>query len=274
MAMKACRECRTEVSTEAQACPHCGAAMPTRERSVSWTPCPKCGSAKTQQIGRGLMGFGSLVMGSCLLWIPVIGWILAPIFFLAAVALWISAALPSAKVSFHCQSCKQWFTIPKSELVRTDAGGPNLRAGMATKVPTWLGALILVAIAVAILVIPTGNAPKSRSPASQTRRAAAPVPVGKNWELVRTQGMMKLVHIANTKEGDRAVYQDAIRSLCTAGEYCSIGFWSTRALVPGRLPMSDAEAKAQVASYTRNPSTGFDEFLLACRIEKDRNKCF
>ncbi len=274
MAMQACRECQTEVSTEAQACPHCGAAMPTRERSISWTPCPKCGSAKTQQIGRGLMGFGSLVMGSCLLWIPVIGWILAPIFFLAAVALWVSAALPSAKVSFHCQSCKQWFTIPKSELARSDAGVPNRRARMATKIPTWLGAVILVAIAVAILAIRTGNTPESRAPTSQRPTAPVPAPVRRDWELVRTQGMMKLVHVAKTKEADRAVYQDAIRSLCRAGEYCFISFWSTRALVPARLPMSDAEAKAQVASYTRNPSTGLDEFLLTCRIEKDRNKCF
>ena len=35
----------------------------------------QCGSAKTQKIGKGLMGFVALVMGSCLLWIPVIGWV-------------------------------------------------------------------------------------------------------------------------------------------------------------------------------------------------------
>ena len=85
---------------------------------------------------------------------------------------------------------------------------------------------------------------------------------------------MKLVYVAKTKEADRAVYQDAIRSLCRTGEYCYISFWSTRALVPARIPMSDAEARAQVASYTRNPTTGFNEFLLTCRIEKDPNKCF
>src|SRR5438876_129135 len=124
---------------------------PTRIGGRSRASRPKCGSAKSQQIGRGLMGFGSLVMGSCLLWIPVIGWILAPVFFLAAVALWVSAALPSAKVSFHCQSCKQWFTIPKSELARSEAGARSLGARVATKIPTWLGTLILVAIAVAIL---------------------------------------------------------------------------------------------------------------------------
>lgn len=144
---------------------------------------------------------------------------------------------------------------------------------MATKIPTWLGVIILVAIAVAIFVIPSSNPPNS-PPVLQTPGPAAPARVTRNWELVRTQGMMKLVHVAKANENDRSVYRNAIRSLCSAGEYCYISFWSTRALVPARLPMSDAEAQAQVASYTRNPSTGLDEFLPTCRIEKDPNKCF
>ena len=116
LAMMPCRGCGVNVSTEAQACPNCGAAAPTRRRSADWVPCPKCGSAKTQRIGPGAMGFFSLVMGSCLLWIPIIGWVLAPIFFLGALLLWISALLPSGKVSFQCQSCKGWFSVPKGDL--------------------------------------------------------------------------------------------------------------------------------------------------------------
>ena|SRR6266480_4484827 len=145
---------------------------------------------------------------------------------------------------------------------------------MGTKIPSWLGVLILVVIAVAILSVPSGKVSKSRPAVSQTAKAVAPSAVRENWELVRTQAMTKLVYVTKAKEADRTVYQDAIRSLCTAGEYCYIGFWSTRGLVPSHMPMSDAEAEAQVASYTRNPSTGFDEFLLTCRIEKDRRKCF
>ncbi|HEY6926165.1 MAG TPA: hypothetical protein VI653_21965 [Steroidobacteraceae bacterium] len=86
--------------------------------------------------------------------------------------------------------------------------------------------------------------------------------------------MLKLVYVAKAEETDRAVYQDAIRSLCSAGGYCYILFWSNRRLVPAVVPMSDAEANAEVASYTHNPTTGFDEFLLTCRIEKDPHKCF
>lgn len=79
-------------------------------------PPGKCGSAKTQKMGRGLMGFISFATGSCMLWIPVIGWVLAPILFVVAVVLWISALLPSSKISFRCQSCKEWFTVPREEL--------------------------------------------------------------------------------------------------------------------------------------------------------------
>lgn len=116
MAMKPCRECSMEVSTEAAACPHCGAAAPTREKSAEWVPCPKCGSAKTQRFGAGLLGFISLASGGCLLWIPVIGWVLAPLFFIASIVFWILALVPSSKVSFKCQSCNEWFRVPKTEL--------------------------------------------------------------------------------------------------------------------------------------------------------------
>jgi|SRR5436853_1994506 len=96
----------------------------------------------------------------------------------------------------------------------------------------------------------------------------------KDWQLVRTQGMMRLVLVTKSKERDRSVYQGVIKSLCTSSEYCYVLFWSSRTSIPKRIPMSDAQARAQVASYTHNPMTHFDEFLMTCRIEKDPNKCF
>ena len=117
MALAACRECGKAVSTEAAACPHCGAAAPTWQRSGDWVPCPKCGSAKTHKIGPGLIGFFSLIMSGCMLWIPVVGWVLAPIFFILAVFFWLYALIPSGRFSFHCQACKQWFTVRKNEVV-------------------------------------------------------------------------------------------------------------------------------------------------------------
>jgi hypothetical protein len=51
-----------------------------------------------------------------MLWIPVIGWVMAPLFFLAALGLWIFALIPSGRISFQCQDCKKWFAVKKSEL--------------------------------------------------------------------------------------------------------------------------------------------------------------
>lgn len=94
-----------------------------------------------------------------------------------------------------------------------------------------------------------------------------------DWERVRQQGMQQLVAIAKPKEGDRAVYQDAIRSLCRPGERCFILFWSDRSMVPAKLPMTDRELRAQVGSYTRNPSSGYDKLLLLCRYGRAGGDC-
>lgn len=116
MPLQPCRECGKEVSTEAAACPHCGAAAPARAKTGDWIPCPKCGSANTRKIGPGIMGFASFFTGGCLLWIPIIGWVLAPFAFLAAIVFWVMALIPSGRISFQCQGCKQWFSVAKSEL--------------------------------------------------------------------------------------------------------------------------------------------------------------
>jgi hypothetical protein len=94
------------------------------------------------------------------------------------------------------------------------------------------------------------------------------------WHLVRTQGMMKLVAVADHRKADRAAYQEAINGLCSPGQFCSIMFWTNRSVVPDSLPMTDAEAAAQTASYTKNPNTGFEQFLWSCRIKNDPSQCF
>lgn len=116
MSLKKCRECSKEVSTESANCPHCGASAPTKQRSLEWAPCPKCYSANTQKIGPGVMGFVSLLTGSCFLWVPVIGWFVAIICLAFAVFMWFSALMPSGKITFQCKDCKEWFNIDKSEL--------------------------------------------------------------------------------------------------------------------------------------------------------------
>lgn len=121
VALTQCRECSGSVSGEAAACPHCGAAAPARQKSGDWVPCKNCGSAKTQKFGPGKAGLVSLLTGSCLLWVPVLGWVLAPIFFLIAVILWLGALIPSGRVVFQCGECKKIFTVQKRELVTGEA---------------------------------------------------------------------------------------------------------------------------------------------------------
>jgi hypothetical protein len=95
-----------------------------------------------------------------------------------------------------------------------------------------------------------------------------------DWELVRTQRRMKLVVVSKTRQGDIALYKEAIQGVCGNGQMCIVHFWTDRKRVPATIPMSTAELKAKTASYTRNPNTGFEQFLWNCRIKNDPNQCF
>jgi len=57
-------------------------------------------------------------MAGCLLWIPILGWVLAPVVFLALLAgfFCIWALVPKGRISFQCQACKRWFAVAKSDL--------------------------------------------------------------------------------------------------------------------------------------------------------------
>lgn len=104
---KQCPQCSEDVKPDAVKCRYCGT-------SLTETACPKCGSGNTKLIGPGIKGFIAFAGAGCLMWIPIIGWILAPILLIYAIAMWISALLPSGKLSYQCQECKQWFTLAKT----------------------------------------------------------------------------------------------------------------------------------------------------------------
>ncbi len=106
------------------------------------------------------------------------------------------------------------------------------------------------------------------------RLVAVPQADTSGWELLRTQGMMQFVLVAKPREADPAVYRRAIRALCKPGKHCFLLFWSDRRQVPSRMPMTDRQASAQVASYTKNPATRFEEMLWNCRIKNDPQTCF
>jgi len=49
-----------------------------------------------------------------MMWIPIVGWVLAPLLFLAALVAWASAILPRGQHAYQCQDCKKWFRVPKT----------------------------------------------------------------------------------------------------------------------------------------------------------------
>ncbi|MEX1258047.1 MAG: hypothetical protein WEG36_10560, partial [Gemmatimonadota bacterium] len=89
---------------------------PGRTKSLEWQPCPHCGSASTNRMGPGVMGLSLFVGGSCMMWIPIIGWVIAPILFIMALIVWVGALIPSGKVAFHCQGCRKWFRVAKNDI--------------------------------------------------------------------------------------------------------------------------------------------------------------
>lgn len=98
--------------------------------------------------------------------------------------------------------------------------------------------------------------------------------VVEGWELIRMLRMDALVVIDKEKETDVGVYQKAARALCVPGKHCFISFWSDRRYVPSSFPMTDEQVDAQIASYTKNPTTGYDKLLWNCRIKNDLDNCF
>lgn len=96
----------------------------------------------------------------------------------------------------------------------------------------------------------------------------------KNWEKVATAGKFQFVWIAKAQEANKTVYEEAIQALCKPNVWCGLNFWSDRRMIPQRLPMSDAQANAQVAVFVYNPNTKHREMLWACRINPNPKECF
>jgi hypothetical protein len=96
-----------------------------------------------------------------------------------------------------------------------------------------------------------------------------------DWELARTQGLIRLVVIPKAKEREYTIYEDAIRTLCPADQHCGVQFWSERRHVRSGslLDMSDAQSDARLAAYIQNPKTRHKELIYHCRIKPDPRYC-
>jgi len=101
---------------------------------------------------------------------------------------------------------------------------------------------------------------------------------GQRWKLVGgrqgVQGQEQFVLVEEASESNPKLYDDVIRHLCRKDEWCGLHFWSNSALIPNHLPMSDLQATSEVANYTRNPDTGFEQFVWNCHVHNDPLNCF
>ena len=97
----------------------------------------------------------------------------------------------------------------------------------------------------------------------------------RGWRKVGQSGLTHFVVVDAKRESDKAMYMTVAASLCPDRQKrCYILFWSRPERVPVKLPMSDLEALAMTASYTRNPSTQLEQLMLNCRFGGPKNECF
>ena len=94
------------------------------------------------------------------------------------------------------------------------------------------------------------------------------------WKLMHTQGMMHFVLIDQKYWKDQDQYRLAIAQICAGKNICQVMFWKDAALVPNKLPMSDAQAKAKVAHWQYNGNTGHRQLLWSCDIVNNPAECF
>jgi hypothetical protein len=99
-----------------------------------------------------------------------------------------------------------------------------------------------------------------------------------SWKLVGSheglQGREQFVLVKKTSVSDEKSYDDAIKHLCPVDEWCGLDFWSDSSQIPSHLPMSDLQTAAEVANFTRDPATGFSQFVWNCRVHNDPLNCF
>ena len=89
-------------------------------KNKAYIECPKCGQqAIITTTSSVLIGLGiiALLAGGCLIWIPILGWVCAPIAFILGFVFIIlgiiSAIIGGAKI--ECEHCKSKYKLTKSE---------------------------------------------------------------------------------------------------------------------------------------------------------------
>lgn len=91
-------------------------------------------------------------------------------------------------------------------------------------------------------------------------------------ELLGQQGDMVMMAVPKSHAGDRAYIMRVAEGMCLRKTHCYVLFWQKGQGGARRLPMTDAQVRSQLASYTQNKATGKIEMLWNCRRFKDAPK--
>ncbi|SFI95286.1 hypothetical protein SAMN02910355_0285 [Terrisporobacter glycolicus] len=89
-------------------------------KNKAYIECPKCGrQATVGTASSGFVGMGivTLLAGGCLIWIPVLGWVCAPVAFLLGfifIILGIIAAIIGG-ATIECKHCNSKYKLTKEE---------------------------------------------------------------------------------------------------------------------------------------------------------------
>ncbi len=98
------------------------------------------------------------------------------------------------------------------------------------------------------------------------------------WWVMRAVTIGAIRHHFIVIEGGAATkpenYPAIVEERCGNDGWCQVYFWDDPNYAAVSVPFTDAQADALAASYYRNPNSGAERLLYACRILNDHNQCF
>lgn len=94
--------------------------------------------------------------------------------------------------------------------------------------------------------------------------------------LLGSQGDHVFMSVPSTHAKDKAFIERAARGVCLGKSHCFVLFWDSGRGGATRLPMTDAQARSQLAQYDFNRYTKLDRFLWDCKRFKGtpQEQCF
>lgn len=96
-------------------------------KNKSYIECPKCGQQASIKSASSIFFSAGAILwlaGGCLLWIPVLGWICAPLAFLIGIVFIVLGIISSltAGAIVECENCKTKYTLTKEEYKKYKKG--------------------------------------------------------------------------------------------------------------------------------------------------------